>query len=772
MVAAAFRLAGPTDRVVAATGALLWLGAVWLTLAIGWHRLGPGVGALAALFLACSIGGLRGVLDCMGAPLLMLWVLLSLWLLVDLVGRDPAKRPTTNSIPEAWQIGLLGAATGLATLTHHLMVGWALLVGGYIVFSRKPRGRCLLAYAAGWSCIVGPWWLRQSAVAGELFAGLYGYELLTGTARYPVATVWGSIDLPSPLGFIIAEPMMVLRKLIHQLANSRYVLVQSIDPLAGFLSLCLLFDRTAGRPLRLVAGLVISGLAVTLLLGGLFRPEISVIQAWVPALSLLAAAQLLHWVQHLGEKRGPSADEASVAPQPSRRRREFRFWIHRLPVSRRVAAAGIFAAVIAWNLFPLFYQLRARTSLRQGVANQSYASLTNSLFVTGLVMTDEPAWVAWHTRRTTIDLCHEERDLDRIEQRFGPLAAMYFTPAIVPLQREYNIEWWQWAGLRHGIYRNLQPATTGSVPGVLRIRPTTGDDPPPTTNASHALAQARADVQRLPHSANAHTELGFALMHLDYWRDAHASFEKALALAPTSVPAWLGARELEARISTTPDLFRAVDRVRPLRPAAEAERSLVELTARMVEGQFARGPAAAWWLIQAALLRAKLQQWEVVDKYLARLEPVCPNWLPSELLLANLYLQEKMIDPAGVLLERLARKQPRNALVHEALGQVYWNRGDHASALKEFQAAQRFQPTWSAPYIKGGYAALALGLTTEAERQFRDGLTHAPHSLALGLGLAEALQAQGKTTASDELRQRLQAEHPHAFAPAETPASP
>ena len=104
-------------------------------------------------------------------------------------------------------------------------------------------------------------------------------------------------------------------------------------------------------------------------------------------------------------------------------------------------------------------------------------------------------------------------------------------------------------------------------------------------------------------------------------------------------------------------------------------------------------------------------------------------------------------DHARVLLERALREAPGLRLAHSALGWLESNQGNHAEAMGHFDQALSSRDCLTDDFLlealRGrGWAAFNLGRFDQAERDFREGASHAPGNwgaladIQFGLGLA------------------------------------
>ena len=104
-------------------------------------------------------------------------------------------------------------------------------------------------------------------------------------------------------------------------------------------------------------------------------------------------------------------------------------------------------------------------------------------------------------------------------------------------------------------------------------------------------------------------------------------------------------------------------------------------------------------------------------------------------------LKAGKLDDAEAAFRRVIDGGAGVAYVHNNLGIVYQQRGQHAKAAAEFREAIRLDGAYPAPRILLGASLLALGKTAEAQAELRKAVKIAPREPLARLELARASQA-------------------------------
>jgi hypothetical protein len=87
-----------------------------------------------------------------------------------------------------------------------------------------------------------------------------------------------------------------------------------------------------------------------------------------------------------------------------------------------------------------------------------------------VVMTDQPAPLAWYMDHCSVLLVQHEQELESYERVVGPVDAFLVTPAIMQLTAQERGDWWSWIAAARGVYHGLAPAERMPPNMVLRVR--------------------------------------------------------------------------------------------------------------------------------------------------------------------------------------------------------------------------------------------------------------------------------------------------------------
>jgi len=124
--------------------------------------------------------------------------------------------------------------------------------------------------------------------------------------------------------------------------------------------------------------------------------------------------------------------------------------------------------------------------------------------------------------------------------------------------------------------------------------------------------------------------------------------------------------------------------------------------------------------------------------------PVVPAGELGDVLAAGIAsLKAGKLDDAEAAFRRVIDGGAGVAPVHNNLGIVYRQRGQHAKAAVEFRAAIRLDGAYPAPRILLGASLLAMGKTAEAQAELRKAVKIAPREPLARLELARASQSAG-----------------------------
>jgi len=105
--------------------------------------------------------------------------------------------------------------------------------------------------------------------------------------------------------------------------------------------------------------------------------------------------------------------------------------------------------------------------------------------------------------------------------------------------------------------------------------------------------------------------------------------------------------------------------------------------------------------------------------------------------------KENRFKEAETAFLEVLRSGGKVAFVHNNLGAVYQQMGDHSRAILQFREALRLQPSYAAPRFLLGASLLAQGKAAEAARQLEQALKLDPQQALGRLELAKAYERVG-----------------------------
>lgn len=453
-----FRLLHPSDRVDECFGLFIWIVSILLTFWLARRWMGTEVALLATAFYGCNMTMLKGAGFGLSCPLsATLVLLLSAWAAPRAWEEDLSAGPEKGS-----DLRLVGSAlvAALLAMTHYLFFFLAPPVGLAIISSRRRRGRAACLFLIGYFALLLPWMIRNLYWARSPIFSFYWYEALAGTETYPGDSVWRSMAAArsGPWEFGFLHPLQEARKVLSGFIRFWQEGLSVTDPVVTFLAVAGLWggakEAWKGWVRTLAAGAV-----VVIGASCLFRAEPEILLAWTPLLSIAAAAQVTGWladrVSSMTLRRAWSTWASSIFRVPEQ-----------LRTSLRLAGAVTALAIVA---IPLVHYLFVYRS--EGAASSWESEPLARLLPAGtVVMTDQPAVIAWAGKHPAVWLCLQEGEWDQIEAGGGRIDAAYVSPAVASLPSAPRASWWGWIASPRGVYRNLVPVDAAPLPGALRLR--------------------------------------------------------------------------------------------------------------------------------------------------------------------------------------------------------------------------------------------------------------------------------------------------------------
>jgi hypothetical protein len=473
--AGVFKLFGPGDRAIAGTGAVLWVLSVWTVFSVGRRWYGRGPAAVATFFYAINVGGIVAAVWGYPYALLGILVLLIARLLfpdrvLPAIGPPPRKRDETPSDtppelgplllsndatdgippPAPWRTVLAGILSGVVVLTHYALLPLSLVLGFAVGHSQPVafRKQCLLRYFGAMALVLLPWWIRSFRVAGSPFFTLYWYETLANSQGFRGESLWRHLVVDhNPVAYALRHPLQMGIKLLTGLDLYRQALPGLLDPWVLLLFAVALLQRVGPGGWRRLLGLVVATMLGVLFTTAWMRPEPGLWLVLLPVIALHGAAALVSGLPALVEnwrtRRGKPALEWRLA--------------------------GAYLTVLAVAGAPLsYYVLVARPPATMPPSR--LPDIEARIPGGGLVVTDQPAMVAWRADRPALWLPQQEEDLTTIETSVAPLAGAYLTGASTRIPQAERGAWWFWLASGQGRFHGLVPGR-GAPDALLWTRP-------------------------------------------------------------------------------------------------------------------------------------------------------------------------------------------------------------------------------------------------------------------------------------------------------------
>lgn len=446
VVALFFRLMHPSDRIVAGAGAALWLLSVWLTFGIARRWMGTGLAFLATFLYLGNVPALGAALGGLPHPLMACSLLLVVGLAFPQL-RDGSEEAGQR---RPWLWGLAGVGCALATLSHYLLATVPLVLGIYLALSRRSDRAALGWLIGGLVMPLLPWMGRQVLLVKSPFFSLFWYEFLANTPDHPGDTIWRTLSPPlHPFFFLVEHPFSVLRKVVSNLNLFRENALNTVDPVVGLLFLAALLSGRGNAHERGLRWVVAISMGLSLIASCLLRPDPRFLLAWEPLLVILGVAYLGEWVPH------------QIKDLP----------LGRLVIDRRWPQGAVYLGVLALVGFPLVSFMLFSPPPSPSDVPEQVAALKPLVPAQGIVMTDQPAFVAWYANRRAVWICRRTEDWEALQRTVGPVDATYITPAIAQVRPEErgDVAFWLASAGRYGDLVPVPPEKNPPV-GVVKVR--------------------------------------------------------------------------------------------------------------------------------------------------------------------------------------------------------------------------------------------------------------------------------------------------------------
>jgi len=740
LLALVFKLIGPSDRVVALVNLVVWLISVWLTFIVARRWFGGRTAALAVIFYASNPVVIALAVAGLPYPLATTFILLACGLTIPRL----ATKDGASLLPAAWwQLILAGMCCALAMLAHWALGVVILALGWYVIATAaQSRVRAVLCLVAGFALMAFPWFLRNWIVSHGVTWGLAGYSLLTNTHSFPGEAIWRTLNPPEAVSFLLKHPREFFSKLptgIYQFVRSAPVTLHMVVGIFFLAALPAAMRHVYRRGLVM---LLVTGCVLSTGVSCLLQPDSQLLAVWTPLVAMLAAARLTDWI---AQRVGPlSLRWLKFKPETliTTKDHKYRNNLERLIKSRKPGKALAYLLVTSASCLPLaafFLFIHGEPNPNR---QRTFEVLKNQVPANTVILTDQPAMVAWYAERQTVWLPQQESGLDRIETLAGTTLVYYVTSAGAPTARPDAGAWWLWAAAPRGIFRGLIP--TGGLPGdaVLRLHPLESTPARPTTD----LEQLITEISKNSESSDVHYRLAAEYYRLDRLREADKEFRAAIELDPQNTQALLGSWQTLSRVNDTTGIFALLDHVAELDPRLPIAIPLLKEAALFFERSAVRAHDP-WLLLNAALCHAKLKQWDRAEACCRRVAASAPKELPLRLLIGDLYLQKGLPDQALAEFRQLVDEQPLNAVAREALGLALREAGKLPEALEAFEKSTRLRADWPMPHFMAGNVCLQLKLYEAAVTHFETAVKLSPHTTRYQFALGSAY-----TLLNDQMR--------------------
>jgi len=732
LLALVFRLTETSDKAVVMTGLSLWLLTIWLVFLIVRYWWSWRAASLAAVFCVCSLSGLLTAAAGLPHPLMALLVLGAV------VAVFP--KPTSANADEEpslarWRPALAGVFCGAAALTDYRLAPLALVLGIFLLITRRHRALIMALFGGGLLLVLVPWGIRNLMASGRLF-GLYWYGALENTRAFPGDTIWQLTNVPKhPLLHLLLSPVDVARKLALGLAQYQKAGLGLLMPVVVFLCGVALFSAPAKSSRRRLIWLTLSSAALTILVSCLTRPDGRLLLAWAPLLCGIAAAQAVNWIQ------------ANVG--------EFNMVKSKLRLNALILRSLTYTGIVALVVFPAAMQFVNTPASRPLAPAAIDAVINHRLPSNGVVFTDVPAFAAWYLNRPSLLLCQREVDLPSLEKQAGKIAGIYISRGLAELPQPEKADWWIWLASTRGVYRGLEFVSNNQLPGLLRLPQNM------TTQMSVELEFDRLDAlqksMRLdPQSAEVQMQLAAANLKLGRLHAAYQMLKEVSRLDHDNVDALIGLWQAVAELNQ-PDgaLWLAKLAAQQVNPRDPRAKQLIETAATYFERGLAQRPNDPWLLMNLITCQSQLKQWKEVETASTQLSQLVPKTFPARLLLGTLHLNQGELTKAAAECDQLVQEHPDLPSAHDLAGRVYLAQNKLEDALKEFNTTAQLRPQLIAAQVEAGRVCYWLRRYDDGVKHLTAALKQSPNSVTIKLNLADIYDAQGKTAEAIDLYREI-----------------
>lgn len=406
LLAFAFGAFGAKDSVAAGVSGLFYLLTIPLIYQLGKRVFTPTIGLLTAL--TCLLNARLLEYATSGLPItLSVFLLTALFLALYEAAQAQGSLETPETALPKSKIVLCGLLTGLLYLTDSLFL-WIAPVILIALLWLYPKNRTQAArwFLVPFVALALPWMIRNARLTGNPFFALRGLELWMNTPNaYP-----GSLAYRLMPDELIARPELfhdILFKILLGISQ----LVQSLPAVTANWALAFflpsLFFRFTDRPANTLRNALL-GCFAALSCGMLFfQVQMPLFIVLIPTALLFAFAYMLFLAQQAQMKRGAKA----------------------------LAAALVGFAVI----YPLVSDVALIGSKGEVKERSAAWELGKMSRPDEVVLTDQPAVVAWYAERPAVLAPATDARLKDVRQRFAQTRWLFVTPQAGSLSPEWQM---------------------------------------------------------------------------------------------------------------------------------------------------------------------------------------------------------------------------------------------------------------------------------------------------------------------------------------------
>jgi 4-amino-4-deoxy-L-arabinose transferase-like glycosyltransferase len=447
VLAAVFRVWSAGDKPVAATGVLLWLVTLWLTIGFAKRLFGWRIANLTGLLLAINIAALGAAISGTRQMLAVPLIMVTLWLLYR---PDPGAEDEEAAAPRPlppWRLIAAGVALGLATLTLYSLVLVVIPALVYALFEQRKEGWWRgLILLAGWAVALVPWAVRNQVVTGSPVFTLQLLDVASNTPTYPGDSAFRSMDpdvVQEAMPFTFAWNHLgeVMAKVKGSVRGLPSVVPADLGSLIAAFFLASVFftppDRGIVRLRRCFYGMFFAHFAV-LSVTRLSPSDLLVYVPFALVLSAYGMRQLIGAIELDSIRRGWQTREWRVGAQA-------------------VGRIAILVVILGFVALPFSTWLRTQSGASARVAVPKFEALRPTAQPPPLVMSDVPQAIAWYCDRPTVWLTQRSREYDRLSAVLEPVKVLHFQGRALSLAPAEVQNWWAVAYRTGMPYKGLVP---------------------------------------------------------------------------------------------------------------------------------------------------------------------------------------------------------------------------------------------------------------------------------------------------------------------------